>query len=123
MRVSDAPFPLKIPRSQPFIYKREALTAVVVLRVINPDGPTVLHDRAVLRHSIRNLREDFGEMDGRIRLMPDAEEQDLSVQFVHAADRTLGTVRRQWQRIGRDGRRPRAERSKGEGMGTSAHLG
>jgi hypothetical protein len=123
MRVSDAPFSLKVPLSQPFIREREALTAVVVLGVINPDGLTVLEDCAVLRHPIGHLCENFGDMDGCIRVMPNAKKQDLSIQLVYAASRALETVRRQRQRIGGDGRRLRAERSKGEGMGTSAYLG
>jgi hypothetical protein len=123
MRVSDAPFPLEIPRSQPFIGKLEALTTMVVLRVVDSNGPPVLDDRAVLRHSIWNLREDLRKMDGGIRVMPNAEEQDLAVQFINPADGALETVRRQWQPIGRDGPRLWAERSKREWMGASAYFG
>ena len=100
-RVSNAPFALKIPRSQPFIGQREALTAVVVLHVIDPHRPAVLDHRAVLRHGVGYLRKDLSEMDGRILAMPDPEEQDLSVELVHAADRALGTVRWQREWIGR----------------------
>src|SRR5882724_5243761 len=88
--VSDAPFGLEGPRPQPLVYQGEALTTMVVLLVVDPNRTTVLEDRAVPRHPVRNGGEELRQMECRVGLMTDAEEEHLSVQIVHPTDRAGG---------------------------------
>jgi len=95
MCVPNPPFPLLISRSQPFIRKREALTAVIVLRVLNAHEASIPLGCAVLRHSVRDLREDLSQVDGCVRVVTNAEEQYIAVQLMDAADWALETMRGQ----------------------------
>jgi hypothetical protein len=98
MGMSYGPFGLEAQGPQPLICEGEALTAMVVLLVVDPDRPTVLEDRAVPRHAVRNRCEELRQMERRVGIMTDAEKQHLPVQIVHPTDRALRDVgwEREW---------------------------
>ena len=102
MSVSHAPLGLKPLRAQPFVRQGEAHAAVIVLPVIDPNRAAALKDRAELRHAVRNACDDFRQMERRVGVVLDPEEEHLSVEIVHPADRAFGDVGRKRKRIGGD---------------------
>jgi hypothetical protein len=68
-------------------------------------------------------REQFGQVQRRVRPVVDAEQQHLAIEVVHTADRAAGEVRRQRQRVGGDLGRARAGRREGERMIAADHAG
>jgi hypothetical protein len=75
---------------------------MVVLLVVDPDRATVLEDRAVPRHAVRNGGEELRQMERRVGLMTDAEKEHLPVQIVHPPDRTVRDVGWKRERVGGD---------------------
>ena len=75
---------------------------MVVLQVVHPNRASVLKDGAVPRHAVRHPRDQLGQVKRRVRIMTDAEQQHLSIQVVHPADRAFGNV-------GRKGKRARGD--------------
>jgi hypothetical protein len=102
MSVSHAPFRLKAPHPQPFVRERKAHTAMVILPIGDPHGASLLEDRAVLRHTVRNAREEFRQVERGVGVMTNPEEQHLPIQIVHPTDRTFGDVGRKRERVGGD---------------------
>jgi hypothetical protein len=61
-----------------------------------------LDDSGEFLATIPHPRQRFGEMYGGIRIMSNPQHQDLPIEFVDAADRTVQAVRHiQWM-IGSD---------------------
>ena len=89
--VSHAPFGLEAPRPQPLVREGEARATVVVLPVVDPNRASVLEDRAVLRHAVRNAGEEFRQVERRVGVVADPEEEHLAVQLVHPADGLSGS--------------------------------
>ena len=87
LRVADASLGLKAACAQPLVREIEALTAVIVLQVLDAGGAPVLENGDVLRHAIRNVREQLRQVDRRVGIVVDTDEQNLAVEIVHAADR------------------------------------
>lgn len=102
MRVSYRPLHLEAPRAQPSVRQPEPLTTMVVLQIVKPNRASVLEDRAVPRYAVRHPREQLGQVERRVCIVTDAEEQHLSVQVVHPAYRAFGSVGRKGQRAGGD---------------------
>jgi hypothetical protein len=102
MSMPYPPFGLKAPGPEPRVCKGKALTAVVGLLVVNANRATVLEDRAILRHSVRNAREKLGQVERGVGVVADPEKQHLPVQIVHPTDRAFGDVGRKRERIGSD---------------------
>lgn len=74
---------------------------MVVLPVLDANRTTIDHVRDVRGHAIRRAAEHFGEVDGRVGVVSNPEQQDLPVELPHAADRALEPVRRHRQRVAR----------------------
>jgi hypothetical protein len=117
--VPHLPFTLNAARAEPVIGQGKALTAVVVFEIVDSHRSPVAHVRHVLRNAVRHLGHDFGEVNRRVRVVPDSQKQYLSIELPHAADRALQTVRRQRQRIARYAHGVRSERREREGVGAS----
>jgi len=109
-----AAFALQTRRAQPQISQRKPFAAVIVLEVIHSHRHVVLHDRAMLRNFVRHPREHFTKMNCGVRIVSNAKQQYLRVEFLCTADWTLEPVWRLWQRVRRDQLGVRAERGKGE---------
>lgn len=97
--VSYTTFGLETPCPQPLVRHGEALAAVVVLAVVDPDRASILKDRAVLRNAVRSARKEFRKVEGRVGFMTHADEENLSVQIVHATDRAFRDVGRKGKRV------------------------
>jgi hypothetical protein len=95
MSVADAPFGLEAPFPQPRVREGEALAAVVVLAVVDPDRAPPSEDGAVLRHAVRHAREQLHQVERGVGIMTHPEEEHVPVQFVHSTDGTLGAVGRE----------------------------
>lgn len=102
MRVSNGAFGLEPGGTQPLVRQSEAGAAVIVFLIVNSDRASVLKNREVFGQAIGNAGEDFGQVESRVGIMADADKEHLSIQFVHAADRTSRNVRRKRQRAGDD---------------------
>lgn len=100
MRAPDGAFGLKSGGAQPTIGQSEAGAAVIVFPVMNPDRASILKNGAIFGQAVGNAGEDFGQVEGRIRIMADAEKENLPIQFVDAAHGTFGDVRGKRQRAG-----------------------
>jgi len=107
--VPDGPFTLQILHPQPFISKRETLTAMIGFKVFEPGRSSIPQHCAVLRHPVRDSCEHLSKMHRGVRIMSDTQEKNLTIELVDPADRALETVR--WERkwIRRNGRGSRAE--------------
>jgi hypothetical protein len=67
---------------------------MVVLPIVDPNRASPLEDRAVLRHAVRNAREEFRQMKCRVGIMIDPKKEYLPVQIMHATDGAFGPLRR-----------------------------
>lgn len=67
---------------------------MVVLSVVDPNGASILKDRAGLRNAVRNSVEEFCQVEGRVGVMVDPDEENLSVEIVYTTDRAFRDVRR-----------------------------
>ncbi len=106
------------PRPQPVVGQGEAPAAMIVLQIVDPHALPVLHHHAVPRNAIRHLGHELGEMERRVGVVPDAQQQHLPIEIVHPSHRTVRNMRRQRQRrlhdrLGADRwrRRPADDRS------------
>src|SRR5262245_39799875 len=105
--------PLQSFLFQPLIHQIEVFAAMVNLVVVVPSWLSVFQDRQVFRSTIAHPGQSFGEMDHSIRVVSDAEQEHLPIQFIestHRAIQPVGDVER--MRRG-DFRSPRAERGEG----------
>lgn len=102
MSVSDAPFGLQARRPKPLVREGEARTTMVVLLVVDSNRASVPEDRAILRHAVRNSRENFRQVQGRVGVMTDPEKEHLPVQVVHTTHRACGDMRRKGEWVGSD---------------------
>jgi hypothetical protein len=100
--VSYATFGLETPRPQPLVCEGKALTAVVVLLVVDPHRASVLEHRAVPRHMVWNPREELRQVERRVGVMTNPEKEHLPVQIVHPTDWAFRDVRRKGERVGGD---------------------
>jgi hypothetical protein len=123
LSVSDTTLGLETSRPQPRVHQGEARAAMVILAVVDPDGATVLKDGAVFQHAIRNIREEFRQMESRVGVMADADEEHLSVQIAYTTDRAFRDVGREWERIRGDLAAPRSGCREGMEVLTSSHVG
>src|SRR5688572_9418585 len=73
----DLPLVLELAGSQPSLGESEALTAMVVLAVIDANAPIPIHNGDMLRDSIRNAGQHLGQMDRRVRIVADTEQENL----------------------------------------------
>jgi hypothetical protein len=83
---------------------------MVILSIVDPNRAAILEDGAVLRHPIRNAREEFRQVERGVAVVTDADEEHLSVQVVHPTDGTFEDVGRKRKWTGGDPRRLRAGR-------------
>jgi hypothetical protein len=81
---------------------------MVVFAVAEPNRPVTQPDSHEFRQPVGYTSQAFRQMDGGVCIVPDAKQQDLSVQLMHPANRALLTMRRQGQRVGNDALRLRA---------------
>lgn len=121
--VAHAALALEPALAQPFVGQCEASAAVVVLTVLDPLGPAVAQDRQRFRHAVGHAGHDLGQVERRVRLVPDAEEEDLAVQLVHPAHGALGDVGRERERVDEDPGGCRARRREGEEVIAAPHAG
>jgi hypothetical protein len=96
---------------------------MVVLQVLDANRAFVLENRAILRHSVWNVRKDLREVKRCVRIVADSEKQNLSVEIVHAAYGTFRDVRRKREGIRCDSGRLRSGCREGEQMVASHHIG
>ncbi len=123
MSVSREPFGLKSPRPQPFVRERKAQTTMVILPIRNPNRAFVLEHRAMLRHPIRNAREELRQVERGVGVMTNPEKQHLPVQIVHPTDWAFGDVGRERERVGDDAGSFRPGRRAGEAVIAAQHTG
>jgi len=97
-RVPYAPFGLQPPRAQPLAGESEALAAMVVLPVADPNRPSILEDGAVFRHAVRYIGNELREMQHGVGIVSDPEHKHVPVPVMHAADGAVLDVRRKRQR-------------------------
>ncbi len=102
VRVPHATFRLKPARPEPLVRQAEALATVIVFLVVNPDRPSVAEHGTGRRHPVRNAREQLRQVERRVGVMANPEQEHLSVQIVHPPDGAFGNMRRQRERIGGD---------------------
>jgi hypothetical protein len=110
------------PLSQPLVREREPRAAMIVLPVPHPHRPAPLvQHRAVLRHPVRNPRQQLRQMQRAVRVVPHPDQQHLPIHLPHPPDRALNPVRRQRQRVTHDPLRRRPEGRERERMPASPH--
>lgn len=109
---------LEAPGRQPRPYHGEAFAAVVVLQVIDDDGPPQVRTHTPLGPPVAHARKDLGQVDGGVGVVVDSQQQHLAARLVHPTHRTLGAVRRNRKRVHQDppGQRPLS----GEGLDVGA---
>jgi hypothetical protein len=98
MRLPYAPFGLPPARPQPLAGESEALAAMVVLAVADPNRPSILEDGAVFRHAVRYTGNELREMQHGVGIVTDPEQKHLPVPVMHAANGAVRDVRRKRQR-------------------------
>jgi hypothetical protein len=59
---------------------------MVVLPIVDSNRPSCLEHCAVLRHTIGNTCEEFRQVECRISVMTNPEEEHLPIKVVHATD-------------------------------------
>src|SRR6185503_1479786 len=91
LRTTDRPTPLLV--AEPALEQRELLAAVVGLAVLVASRWAVLHHRCIFRLPVAHAGDGLGDMQGGARAVADAEEQDLSIQFVYPPRRTVDAMR------------------------------
>lgn len=96
---------------------------MVVLLVVDPNGASVLDDRTVLRHAVRNACEEFRQVERRVGVMTNPKKKDLAIQIVHTTDRALGDVGRKRKWVGCDPGSFRSGRRKGVEVIASQYTG
>jgi hypothetical protein len=96
---------------------------MVVLLIVDPNRASVLEHRAVLRHSVRNPREEFRQVERRIRVMTYPDKKHLPVQIVQPTDRAFGDVGRNGKRVGGDPDSFRPERRERMEVIASPYIG
>jgi hypothetical protein len=94
---------------------------MVVLLVVDPNRPSVLEDRTVRRHPVWNAREQLRQVERRIGVMSDPEEEHLPVQIVHPPDRAFGDVGRKREWVRGDSGGSRSGRREGVAVVASQH--
>jgi hypothetical protein len=77
--ISDATSALAFFLVEPLVHEIEIFATVVNLSVVVSSGSSILNDREVLRPAIAHARGGFRQMDRRIRVVTDSEQQHLSV--------------------------------------------
>jgi hypothetical protein len=80
---------------------------MIVFAVVDAPKLARLENGAMTRGAAGHASDEFSKMKRRIGVMVDAQKQHLAVMIMHAPDRTLGHMGRQWQRIGEDRLRER----------------
>jgi hypothetical protein len=60
--MSNPPLGLPAPIPQPLVSQCEALTAVVVFSVFNPNRIPILNDSAIPRHAVRNSGKNLRQV-------------------------------------------------------------
>ncbi len=123
MRVSYGPFGLQAPRAEPLVREREALTAVVVLSIVDPNWASVLEDRDVPRHTVGNAPKEFRQVERRVGVMTDAKQEYLPVEIVNTTDWAFGDVRRNREWVAGDPGGFRSGCREGEAVIASQHTG
>jgi hypothetical protein len=123
LRVPYAPFGLEAPLPEPPVREGEALAAVVILAVLEPNRAPLLEDGAGLGHAVRNAREQLRQVERGVGVVIDPEQEHLSVQLVHMTDGTLGNVGGKRKGAGRHPLRLGASRGEGEQVGASHDAG
>ena len=121
MSMSYASFGLEAPRPQPLIREGEALTAMVVLSIVDPNRASVLEDCVVPRHTVRNAPKEFRQVERRVGVMTDAKQEYLPVQIVHTTDWAFGDVGRNREWVAGDPGSFRSGRREGEAVIASQH--
>lgn len=89
----DPSRPLETLLVQPRIDPHEVLAAVIDLVILETFGPTFPKYGQMLAASVPDASDRLGQMDRRIRVVTDAEEQYLSVEIVYTTDRAIAAVR------------------------------
>jgi hypothetical protein len=79
---------------KPVIREPEPRAAMVVLSVVDPNRTPSRQHRAVSWHPVWGAGEQFRQVQGRVRIVPDAEEKYLAVQVQDPAN---GAVRAVWR--------------------------
>ncbi len=102
MSMPYGPFGLEAPRPQPLIREGEALAAMVVLSIVDPNWASVLEDRDVPRHTVGNAPKEFRQVERRVGVMTDAKQEYLPVEIVNTTDWAFGDVRRNREWVGGD---------------------
>lgn len=92
-------FRLEARVAYPPVGESEAFTTVIVLAVFDPLWlPIDKHGRA-FESAIAYTCNQFGEVQSRIGIVVDTQQEHAAVQFVDTTNRTLRLVRRQRERI------------------------
>jgi len=73
MPVSHESFGLKTSCAQPLIHEGETNATVIILAVPDSNCLLILYDSAMLRHSVGNSGDKFGEMKRRIGIVTNSE--------------------------------------------------
>ncbi|HVH25290.1 MAG TPA: hypothetical protein VM818_00975 [Vicinamibacterales bacterium] len=100
--MADSTATLSDLRIEPLINELEIVTAVIDLSVTVACQLPGLHDHHRLLAAISNSCKHLCEMYGGVGVMSDPEQQDLPVQVVDAADRTVQAMRNIQGMIGGD---------------------
>jgi hypothetical protein len=98
--MADAAAALSPLRVKPLINEIEIGTAMVDLAVAVTCELPGLDDDDGFRAAVPHPRQGFREVDSGVRVVSDPEHQDLAIEFVDAADRTVQTVRHVYGMIG-----------------------
>ena len=96
---------------------------MVILAVVDPNRAPTPEDGAVLRHAVRDAREQLRQVERGVGVVTDPEEEHLPVQLVHPTDGTFEDVRREREWAGGDLRCLRAGRRKRERVVASCYPG
>jgi hypothetical protein len=93
LSVSDDSMALGSVGIEPLVHQAKVLAAVVYLDVVQPCELRGVHGHDVLGPSVSHLCKILGEVDGGIRIVANAEQEDLPTELVDAPNWAIQAVR------------------------------
>lgn len=93
-RVADRALPLETSLTQPVVNEREVAAAVIGLLIFDVARRAISQHECPLASPLRNMGQTLSQMDGRVGIVADAEEQDGALELMNAPDRTVEPMHR-----------------------------
>ena len=93
LSVSDDSMALRSLGIEPLVQQAEVFAAVVYFDIVQPSELPGVHGHEILGPPVPHLCKILGEVNSGIRIVANAEQEDLPSELVDAPNRTIGAVR------------------------------